>query len=116
MDTASFVAVILGGLLAGSELTSWALVHPTLWKLDHAEQVRAEKLMYARFAKVDPFLMTATIAACFVAAGTLDGESANLALAAGACFAVMLAITLTMNMPINVWVLRFDERAGDPEE
>ena len=46
MDARSFIALLLAGVLTGSELTSWGIVHPTLWKLDHAEQVRAEKLMY----------------------------------------------------------------------
>ncbi len=116
MDAALFVALVLAGLLAGSELTSWGMVHPTLWKLDHAAQVRAEKLIYRRFASVDPFLMTATVVACFVAAGALDGSSATLALAAGACFAGMLAITLIGNMPINLRVFRWDEEHGDPAE
>ena len=116
MDARSFAAVVLAGLLAGSELTSWGIVHPTLWKLDHRAQVRAEKLMYRRFASVDPFLMTATVVACFVAAGALDGRSATLALAAGGCFALMLAITLLANMPINLRVLRWDEEHGDPDE
>jgi anthrone oxygenase-like protein len=116
MDVASFVAVLLAGLLTGSELTSWGLVHPTLWKLDHRAQVRAEKLIYRRFASVDPFLMTATVVACFVAAGRLDGSSATLALAAGVCFAGMLAITLGGNMPINLRVFRWDEAHGDPAE
>jgi anthrone oxygenase-like protein len=116
MDVASFIAVLLAGLLTGSELTSWGLVHPTLWKLDHRAQVRAEKLIYRRFASVDPFLMTATVVACFVAAGSLDGSSATLALAAGVCFAGMLAITLGGNMPINLRVFRWDEAHGDPAE
>ena len=105
VEAASLVAVVLAGLLAGSELTSWGIVHPVLWKLQHAEQVRAEKLMYRRFASVDPFLMTATVIACFVAAGRLDGTPASLALAAGGCFATMLAITLLGNMPLNLRVL-----------
>jgi uncharacterized membrane protein len=71
MDARSFVAVLLAGVLTGSELTSWGIVHPALWKLPHAEQVRAEKLMYRRFARVDPFVMTATIVACFLAAAGL---------------------------------------------
>lgn len=70
MEIALFVGIVLAGLLAGSELTSWAMVHPTLWKLDHRPQVRAEKLMYRRFATVDPFLMTGAVIAAFVAAGT----------------------------------------------
>ena len=116
MDVPSFLAVLLAGLLAGSELTSWAIVHPTLWKLDHEAQVRAEKLMYRRFASIDPFLMTATVIACFTAAGGLSGSSAALALAAGACFAGMLAITLIGNMPLNVRVFRWDEAHGEPGE
>jgi hypothetical protein len=106
IEASAFVAVVLAGLLAGSELTSWGIVHPTLWKLDHREQVRAEKLMYRRFASVDPFLMTATIIASFVAAGSLDGDSATLALAGGVCFTVMLAITLLGNMPTRCYSRR----------
>ena len=116
MDVRSFSAVLLAGLLTGSELTSWGIVHPTLWKLEHREQVRAEKLMYRRFASVDPFLMTATVVVSFVAAQGLDGRSAALALAAGACFTAMLAITLIGNMPINLRVFRWDEEHGDPGE
>jgi len=116
VDAASLVAVLLAGLLAGSELTSRLIVHPTLWKLGHREQVRAEKLMYRRFASIDPFLMSSTVVACFVAAGQLHGDSAALAAAGGGCFAAMLAITLIGNMPINVRVLRWDEQSGDPDE
>ena len=116
MDAASLIAVLLAGLLTGSELTSRVIVHPTLWKLEHGAQVRAEKLMYRRFASIDPFLMTSTVVMCFVAAGALDGRPAVLAAVAGACFGSMLAITLIGNMPINVRVLRWDEDSGDPDE
>ena len=116
MDARSFIAVVLAGLLTGSELTSRLVVHPTLWKLAHDEQVRAEKLMYRRFGSIDPFLMSATVAACLVAAGGLHGGSATLALIAGGCYAVMLAITLIGNMPINLRVFRWDEERGDPDE
>jgi len=63
-----FAALVLAGLLAGSELTSRLVVHPALWRLPHDAQVKAEKAMYRRFAFVDPFLMTATVIACFAAA------------------------------------------------
>lgn len=117
MDVAPVIAVILAGLLTGSELTSWAIVHPVLWKLEHQAQLRAEKLTYRRFATVDPFLMTGTVAACFAAVGAFDGGDASaLALAAGGCFALMLTITLLGNMPINLRVLRWDEERGDPGE
>jgi uncharacterized membrane protein len=116
MDARSFIAILLAGVLTGSELTSWGIVHPTLWKLEHKEQVRAEKLIYRRFGSIDPFVMTATIAACFVAAAGLHGRSSTLALLAGSCYAIMLAITLIGNMPINIRVFRWDEEHGDPNE
>ena len=110
------VAVLLSGLLTGSELTSWGIIHPTLWKLEHAEQVRAEKLVYRRFATVDPFLQTAAIAACLAAAQGLHGSDRALALASGASYSIMLAITLIGNMPINLRVFGWDETHGDPEQ
>lgn len=110
------VAVVLSGLLTGSELTSWGIVHPTLWRLEHRAQVRAEKLVYRRFGTVDPFLQTGTIAACFAAAKGLRGRDRGLALAAAASYSIMLAITLAGNMPINLRVFRWDEAEGDPEE
>jgi hypothetical protein len=116
MDGRSFSAVVLSGVLTGSELTSWGIVHPTLWKLDHSAQVRAEKLVYKRFGSIDPFLMTATTAACYVAGSGLRGRSATQALAAGSCYTAMLGITLIGNMPINLRVFGWDEDRGDPEE
>ena len=116
MDGRSFSAVGLAGVLTGSELTSWAIVHPTLWKLEHEEQVRAEKLMYKRFGTIDPFLMTGTTATCFVAASSFRGRAATLAFTAGGCYGTMLVITLLGNMPINVRVFRWDEESGEPEE
>ncbi len=116
MDRRSFSAIVLSGVLTGSELTSWGIVHPTLWKLEHREQVRVEKLVYKRFGSIDPFLMTGTTAACFVAASGLHGRSGALALTAGGCYATMVAITLIGNMPINLRVFRWDEDRGDPEE
>jgi hypothetical protein len=109
------VAVVLAGVLTGSELTSRLVVHPTLWKLDHRAQVRAEKLAYRRFGMIDPPLMTATVAACFVAAGRLTGRRAAMAATGGSCYAGMLAVTLAGNVPINRQVLGWDDEGGDRE-
>lgn len=94
MNGLRFAALVLAGLLAGSELTSRLVVHPALWRLPHDAQVKAEKAMYRRFAFVDPFLMTATVIACFAAAATGHGTAAALTFAAAGCFTVMLAMTL----------------------
>lgn len=110
------LAVLLSGVLTGSELTSWGVVHPTLWRLEYPQQVRAEKLVYRRFGTVDPFLQTGTIAACFATAQALRGRDRGLARAAGASYSLMLAITLIGNMPINLRVFRWDECHGDPEQ
>ncbi len=116
MDVRALIAVLLAGVLTGSELTSWGIVHPVLWKLDYPAQTRAEKLMYRRFASVDPFLMTGTVIAGFVAAGGMAGTPAKLAFAAAISYAAMLAITLLGNMPINLRIFRWDENGGDPAE
>jgi hypothetical protein len=116
MDARSFSAVVLAGILTGSELTSWGIVHPILWKLEYRPQVRAEKLVYKRFGSIDPFLMTATTAACFIAASGLHGRPATLAVTAGGSYTAMLAITLIGNMPINLRVFRWDDDRGDPAE
>jgi hypothetical protein len=110
-----YASLVLAGLLTGSELTSRLIVHPALWQLPHEAQVMAEKLIYRRFASIDPFLMTATVIACFATAAAEHGDAATLTFAAGGCFAAMLAITLVLNMPINLAVFRWDEQHGDPE-
>ncbi|MBA2420826.1 MAG: DUF1772 domain-containing protein [Thermoleophilaceae bacterium] len=91
------------------------MVHPALWRLDHLEQVHAERQVYRRFGMVDPFLMTATVVVCLMAAGALEGDRATLTLAGGLCFGVMLAITLLGNMPINLRVFRWKDE-DDPAE
>jgi hypothetical protein len=115
MEVLRYASLLLAGLLAGSELTSRVVVHPSLWRLPHDAQVKAEKLMYRRFASIDPFLMTATVITCFAAAADEHGGAATLTLAAAGCFTVMLTMTLVLNMPINLAVLRWDEENGDPE-
>jgi hypothetical protein len=59
--------------------------------------------------------MTATVVACFAAAAAQHGRAATLTFAAAGCFAVMLTMTLVLNMPINLAVFRWDEERGDPE-
>jgi hypothetical protein len=86
-----------------------------LWRLPHEAQVKAEKLIYRRFGSIDPFLMTATVVVCFAAAANEDGGAATLTFAAAGCLAVMLAMTLVLNMPINLAVFRWDEERSDAE-
>jgi hypothetical protein len=115
VDGLRFAALVLAGLLAGSELTSRLIVHPALWRLPYEAQVKAEKLIYRRFGLMDPFLMTATIIVCYAAAAAEHAAAATLTFAAAGCFTAMLAMTLGLNMPINLAIFRWDEANGDPE-
>lgn len=115
MNGLRYASLVLAGLLAGSELTSRVIVHPALWRLPHDAQVKPEKLIYRRFGSIDPFLMSGTVIACFAAAADEHGGATTLTFAAAGCFAVMLGITLALNMPINLAVLCWDDERGDPE-
>ena len=108
-----FAGTLLAGSLAGMELASWAVVHPAIWRLDHLEQVHAEKALYRRFGQVQAPQMVATIAASVAAAAAASGAAKTLAGAATGCLVGMLALTFAGNMPINLAVLRWEE-PGDP--
>ena len=108
-DGVLFVGTLLAGSLAGMELGSWAVVHPAMWRLEHMEQVHAEKALYRRFGLVQAPQMALTVTLSGIAAGVLHGHPRTLATAATGCFAGMLALTFVGNMPINVAVLRWQE-------
>jgi len=112
-DPLLFSGTLLAGSLAGMELASWGVVHPAIWRLEHLEQVHAEKAIYRRFGLVQAPQMTATIAASAAAATAGDGPAKTLAGAATGCFSAMLALTFAANMPINRAVLGWQE-PGDP--
>ena len=112
-DTLLFSSTVLAGSLAGMELASWAIVHPAIRRLEHLEQVHAEKALHRRFGAVQAPQMTAAIAASAAAAAAGAGPAKPLAGVATGCFGAMLALTFAGNMPINVAVLRWKE-PGDP--
>ncbi|MGH3303531.1 MAG: anthrone oxygenase family protein [Streptosporangiaceae bacterium] len=113
MNGLTYSALLPVGLLCGSELTSRLIVHPALWRLPYDAQVKAEKALYRRFGSIDPFLMTATVVVSFAAAADETGTAQVLILSAAGCFTAMLALTLILNMPINLKVFRWDEDQGD---
>ncbi len=108
-----FSGTVLAGSLAGMELASWAIVHPAIRRLEHLEQVHAEKALYRRFGQVQAPQMAATIATGAAAAAAASGPARTLAGAATGCLCAMLALTFAGNMPINLAVLRWEE-PGDP--
>ncbi len=97
------------GILVGNEFATWAVVHRAVRALPVSSQVIAEQAMTRRYLALMPVLMTATIASGVAVLVLLPaGEPAafRLTLAGTTCFAVMLAITLVGNMPLNAATLR----------
>lgn len=114
-DVLQFTSLLSAAVLTGNELGTWAVVHPAVRRLGHREEVRAEQEVTRRYGYFMPGLMILVVASGFATAGLLDGEGRGLVLAASACYAAMLAITLAGNVPVNVRTLRFGE-ADDPAE
>ena len=112
-DPLLFSSTLLAGSLAGMELASWAVVHPAIWRLEHLEQVHAEKALYRRFGLIQAPQMAATLTATAAAARASTGTRQTLTGAAAGCHVAMLAVTFAGNMPINLAVLRWQE-PGDP--
>jgi len=113
---ALFFSLLSAGVLAGNELGTWAVAHPAVRRLRLAEEMRAEQEVTRRYGYFMPGLMILAVVSTIVAAGLNEELDPRWCLfAAAACFAVMLAITLAGNVPINIRTLRFDP-AGETGE
>jgi uncharacterized membrane protein len=119
LRAARFVNVLLTGVLTGNEFGSWAALHPALRELPHQAHVRSEQAVTRRFGKMMPALMTGALVS-FVPVLSLvsDRRSSSflLGLAGMVCYATMLAITLTGNVPINRRTLELDPDTTPREE
>jgi uncharacterized membrane protein len=112
--TARFVHLLLAGVLTGNEFGSWVAVHPALDTLPARHRLPAEQALYRRYGRVMPVLMTATLAAAGpVLARTPRGSPAHgPTVASTACYAAMLAVTLTGNLPLNRRLLALPDTAA----
>ena len=91
--------------------------HPALYELAPEEHLRAEQAMTRRYGRVMPAFMTTTLASFLpVAALERDRRSARARLhfAGLGCYAAMLSVTLTRNLPINARLLELEP--ADQEE
>jgi len=114
MNVSQLVNLLGAGLLTGNELGTWAVVHPAVARLPFPQAVAAEQEITRRFGYVMPGLMTATIGSGFAAARTArDERERRLLLAGSISYALMLALTLVGNVPLNTRTLRF---AGEGEQ
>ena len=115
MKPVQLVNLAGAGILTGNELGTWAVVHPAIRRLAFAQEVAAEREITRRYGYFMPGLMLLTVVSGFRAAATAnDAPERRLLLAASSSYAVMLAITLAGNVPLNIQTLRFAE-AGSEE-
>ena len=106
-------------MLAGNEVGTLIGFHPALRALPLRAQIEAEQALNGRLVKIMPFYMGGTVAAA--AAAALDRRGARsfrLAATAAGASALMLAITLVGNVPLNARTLAYpsggDEQGWSP--
>ncbi len=111
--------VLIGKVLTGNEFGSWTALHPALRELPHWAHVRSEQAVTRRFGKMILALMLGALVS-FVPALSLvsDRRSSSFlfGLAGMVCYATMLAITLTANVPINRRTLELNPDTTPREE
>jgi hypothetical protein len=102
-----FVYLMLAGVLTGNEFSGWIGFHPALDRLPPAHRLPAEQAIYRRYGRIMPTLMTATLAAAgsILARTGRRSPAYRSTLASAACYAAMLVVTLTRNVPINQQLL-----------
>jgi uncharacterized membrane protein len=119
LRAARFVNLFLTGALSGNEFGSWAGLHPALRELPYQAHVRSEQAVTRRYGKMMPAFMTGALVSFVpVLSLTPDRRSPSFlfALAGMLCYATMLAITVTGNVPINRLTLELDPDTASREE
>lgn len=104
LQIARLVNLVLAGMLTGHEFASMVAVYPALGKLPPLQRLQAEQEMYRRNGTIMPFYMSSTLVSflpVLVLVRAAKSSSFRFTLAGAACFAGMLAITLTRNLPLN---------------
>ncbi len=117
LKAARFANLILAGVLTGNEFGGFVGFHPALYRLPPYAHASAEQAITARFGKIMPPFMTATIVS-FVPVLSLARErrSFGFTLAGMLCYLVMLGVTFAGNMPINRRILELDPETVSSEE
>ena len=97
-----FANLFLTGVLTGNEFGGFVGFHPALYRLPTDAHASAEQAITARFGKIMPPFMTATIVSFIpVLSLTQDRRSFRYTLAGMLCYLVMLGVTFAGNMPAN---------------
>jgi uncharacterized membrane protein len=118
-NVARLANLMLTGMLTGNELGSRLIAHPALSELAPPEHIRAEQALTRRYGRFMPVFMMATLAS-FPPVLLLEPRRTSprsLLTAAGmACYAAMLAVTLTRNVPLNNRLLALTPQDTDDQE
>ena len=104
-----FANLFLTGVLTGNEFGGFVGFHPALYRLPTDAHASAEQAITARFGKIMPPFMTATIVSFIpVLSLTQDRRSFRYTLAGMLCYLAMLGVTFAGNMPANRRTLELD--------
>ncbi len=104
LRVARLANLALTGMLTGHEFAGYMAVYPALGKLQPLARLQAEQEIYRRYGKIMPFYMSSTIASFLPILALIPNRSSpafRFTLAGMTCFAAMLIVTLTKNLPIN---------------
>jgi len=100
MALLAFVTLTVTGFVACAEFGSYAFVHPVLRRLPQLERIAVEKGLLKTFGRVMPVGMTLSLVLAITLA--TDGDYGSWwSWSAAAAFAVALASTIVVNVPIN---------------
>jgi hypothetical protein len=112
VNTLQRVGLIPVGALFGNELGT-LLIHRALFELATDEHLAAEHAIHRTLRRVMPPYMIVAIAGAIVAAVAADDARATtLGAAAASCLVLMLAVTLSGNVPINSETVRLRRGCG----
>ncbi len=119
LRVARLVNLLLTGMLTGNEFSGFVAIYPALGRISPMARMEAEQGIYRRYGRVMPFYMSSTIAS-FLPVLVLQRRPGSPAfrftLAGLMCFAAMLGITLTRNLPINTRIEELPTEEASLEE
>jgi hypothetical protein len=104
LRVARLANLMLAGMLTGHEFAGFMAIYPALGKLPPLARLQAEQEIYRRYGKIMPFYMSSTIASFLPTLTLIQNRKSpafRFTLAGMTCFAAMLMVTLTKNLPIN---------------
>jgi len=117
LKAARFANLFLTGVLTGNEFGGLVGFHPTLYRLPTEAHASAEQHITARFGKIMPPFMTATIVSFVpVLSVARDRRSFRFTLAGMLCYLAMLGVTFWGNMPTNRRTLDLDPKRVSRDE